>query len=393
VIMNCNKTSILKQLVTLFFIMSLLFFLASGCSHKTPYYDPEFDRNQPILISQDKILQRFLLIGDTGEPGEPEPVLETLRKWASQKSTSTMVIFLGDNIYPSGLPDESHPKYNENLRKIRAQVEVVKRSGARAVFIPGNHDWVNGGETGLQAIQRQRKYIIGELNDEKSFLPADVCPGPAYLDFSEVRLIILDTDFWINKKLLWDSNCPQSDKESFLEKYKKLITTAGEKEVVVVAHHPLDSHGPHGGFFDWKDHIFPLTRLENWLWVPLPIIGSLYPLTRWYLIEYDEDLNSTIYREMIEEFSQVMSGQPPLIYAAGHDHNLQVLQGGSSVEYILVSGAGSQSEITNVGHGDNTLFAHLHTGFMAVDFLEDGRVLLQVIEPSDKEVVFQKWLK
>jgi hypothetical protein len=81
-----------------------------------------------------------------------------------------------------------------------------------------------------------------------------------------------------------------------------------------------------------------------------------------------------------------------LIYAAGHDHSLQVIEMQRGVKYMLVSGAGSASKISEVGHGENTLFAHSHPGFMAVDFLENGRVLLRIIEPG-KGVVFRKWIK
>ena len=83
---------------------------------------------------------------------------------------------------------------------------------------------------------------------------------------------------------------------------------------------------------------------------------------------------------------------PLLIYAAGHDHSLQVLKG-RATDYLLVSGAGSNVKLSKVKHGKNTLFAHKHTGFMVIDFLENGKVVLRVVEPANKEVVFHHWLK
>ena len=82
---------------------------------------------------------------------------------------------------------------------------------------------------------------------------------------------------------------------------------------------------------------------------------------------------------------------PLLIYAAGHDHSLQVLKG-CTADYLLVSGAGSHNKLSAVTSGKNTFFSDKATGFMVVDFLENGKVLLRVVE-SDKEVVFHQYLK
>ena len=54
-------------------------------------------------------------------------------------------------------------------------------------------------------------------------------------------------------------------------------------------------------------------------------------------------------------------------------------------KYNLVSGAGSQAKLLGVSHGDDTLFAHQHTGFMVVDVMRSGEVFLRVIEPEDSE--------
>ena len=72
-------------------------------------------------------------------------------------------------------------------------------------------------------------------------------------------------------------------------------------------------------------------------------------------------------------------GASPLIYAAGHEHSLQVMSG-EAADYLLVSGLGSSSKATAVGHGDDTIFAHGHPGFMTLDFV-DEEIWLSVIEP------------
>ena len=163
--------------------------------------------------------------------------------------------------------------------------------------------------------------------------------------------------------------------------------------VVVVAHHPLATYGPHGGFFDWRDHLFPLTRLVTGLWIPLPVVGSLYPLIRWHLVRSEQDLIGSSNRAMRASLEKALAsranGKSPLIYAAGHDHSLQIMRG-TVADYLLVSGLGSQSNATAVGHGDDTVFAHEHPGFVALDFT-DQEIWLSAIEPvaSGEQVVLR----
>jgi len=371
----------------------LLLFLIS-CSHTTPYYQSEELKPTRLSIPNENIETRILLIGDAGAPRiEGEPVLITLEKWASPIPYKTTVFFLGDNLYPEGLPDSSDSWRPEGERRLLAQLDALKNSGARGVFIPGNHDWAKGKPYGPKNLKNQEKLIVQYLANEYSFLPKDGCPGPEFVDLNAVRVIIFDTQWWLNVENRSPAPCANVEEDSILSKLQHLIeTTPSEKEVLVLAHHPLASHGPHGGFFTWKDHIFPLTNLVDWLYFPLPIIGSLYPLGRWNLIKSNQDLNGPLYKNMISKLKNTFSSSPPLAYASGHDHTLQVLDGGDIDMLFLVSGAGVEKKLNDVGHGDDTIFAHCHTGFMAIDFLKDGRALLRVIEPAEEEVVFYRWL-
>jgi hypothetical protein len=88
-----------------------------------------------------------------------------------------------------------------------------------------------------------------------------------------------------------------------------------------------------------------------------------------------------------------LAAAPPTIYAAGHDHNLQVLEGDGLADIQIVSGAGATIRVRD-GHVtdiEGTLFAHGHAGFMVVDFIrtESGeKALLHVIETDHPAPVF-----
>jgi hypothetical protein len=366
-----------------------LLILLPGCSHIKPYYRSDVRPPRTIRAEEGDLRYRLLLIGDAGETDKDDPVLLKLEQWASKNPDKTMVIFLGDNIYPDGLPEEGDSRRSEAERLLLAQIEVIKRSGANGFFIPGNHDW----HQGLKGLIRQEKFIKKELGRDNTFFPPPGCPGPTKIDVENIRIIVIDSGHWLNKKVTPETYCTHKDLESSVETLKTLIRTAEDRHIVFVAHYPLDTHGIHGGFYSWQDHLFPLTRAVKWLWIPLPVIGSLYPVLRWNVIKHPEDHNSPEFKNMRSQLLEAFRIKKPLIYAGGHEHALQVLDGIDAAELMLVSGAGSKSMLSSVGHKVNTLFAHLHTGFMAVDFLSDGRIWLYVVEPSEDEVVFSYEVK
>ena len=384
--------------------LALWILVGTACSHTSPYViSPDVVTER---VPDERIRHRVLLFGDGGAPSIDEatpagelykgdPTLTSLHWWARRMPQKTTILFLGDNIYEVGLPEEGSKGYEKAERRLQAQLSVVKASGAHGIFIPGNHDWADGGKGGWAAVLRQEAYVDSVLGTARpSYLPGGGRPGPEKVDKDGVRIIALDTQWWLHR----DDDKPMDLNGRVIEELRGLLDGSGSREVIVAGHHPLATHGPHGGVFDWQHHLFPLTKLPLSLlgWVPLPVAGSMYPLGRWNLYRSDQDLNGSRNRMLVGELKKALAGEHrPLIYAAGHDHSLQVLSGAEAADYILVSGSGSR--MSNVSHGKDTLFAHEHLGFMAVDFVEDARVLLRVVEPTGQrpagEVVFSKWLR
>lgn len=368
----------------------LLVLTLAGCSHTTPYYRPGIPRPTEISVAHGDVGQRIVLIGDAGDTRTDSATFAGLRQWAGEMPTKTMLVFLGDNIYPAGMPKQSDPSRKDAEQRLSAQLAVVKDTGARAFFLSGNHDWANDSKGGLEAVRRQEDYVNRSLSGEGHFLPRNGSPGPIKVDLEGVRIVVLNTAWWLHQEGAAASSNPEETKRSATEELTRLVSTPGNRHVIVVAHHPLVSHGTQGGFYDWKDHLFPSTHLARSLWVPTPVLGSLYPLLRAHVFNR-QTLGGREYKEMRKQLTEALSKNKPLIYAAGHDHGLQVLEGGSAAEYMLVSAIGLDVG-ASLSHGKDTLFAHLHPGFMVMDFLTDGGALLRVVEPGDKAVVFAMWL-
>ncbi len=130
--------SICKRVMLI--LLAVSFLLAVGCSHIRPYYSEDVVQAAALEFDSDELAVRFLLIGDTDAPDDDEPVLDLLTEWSSEMPEKTVVAFLGDNIYPSGMPKESDRYRAEAERRLNEQLRVLRESGAEGWFIPGNHD-------------------------------------------------------------------------------------------------------------------------------------------------------------------------------------------------------------------------------------------------------------
>lgn len=297
------------------------------------------------------------LIGDAGVPHPGfEPVFAAItRELNVPTKAKRVVVFLGDNIYTSGLPPEGDPGRAEAERRITAQMAIARATGAQTIFVPGNHDWDEGNAGGLAAIRREGDYVRTTSHDSIGFLPASGCPGPAAVDVgSTLRLILLDTQFWLQKNgpRPGPDVCPTAAVSTFTDSLHTLLAGAGSRRAIVMAHHPLYSGGPHGG-----------RRF---------VVGFVQRV----IINSDQDLSNGTYKAMKAAIEAAFTPTQPVIYASGHDHNLQVIGGGA--RHYLVSGAGDYNHLDGVRRIDSTHFDRKASGYMRLDVVRGGPIHLGV---------------
>jgi len=362
-----------------------------------------------LAAPMDSIELALFLIGDAGSKRyDGEPVLQELTRQAdSFRSVRQYVVFLGDNVYPRGVPPAGDPMRNDAERKLAAQVQAIRKGAGAGILVPGNHDWDRQGRNGWDAIRRQDTLVQQLGGEQVRLLPHGGCPGPEVVDVGDrVRVIALDSEWWVHNHVKPSgagSPCPTRTEQEVTDSLLGALRDKGNRYAVVVDHHPLRSGGEHGGSFTLADHIFPLRNVKSWLWIPLPIIGSLYPLARQNGVT-NQDLSGRKYTRMVRALEAVFAQYPPLVMASGHDHDLQVIRGNrpeiTNAGYQLVSGAGILGHTGLVRRVDGSLFERDAAGFMRLDFTRDGRVRLAVttVVPEGKRPagesaeVFSLWL-
>lgn len=318
----------------------------------------------------------IFLIGDTGSlsRNSPDPVLQTLSAHLKEDQESA-VIFLGDNVYPRGLPAKGHLLRKDAEQALDAHKKALEGYHGKVIFISGNHDWNKGRADGYEYVLRQEEYLE-KLFNKNVFLPSNGCPGPTKININDNLIIVLiNTQWWMQTGLRpigKQYNCRVSSEKEFFEHLQNILDENKGKRILICGHAPVYSYAIHGGRYKLKHHLFPLTLYKRRAYVPLPFIGSLLPLYRKYF-GAREDISHPRYRRLRHNLKVIFKNHSGIIYAAGHEHNLQHIC--KDANHFIVSGAGSKLKYV-IESGKNLMFGMKAKGFFKLRMEEDGSVFL-----------------
>jgi hypothetical protein len=305
------------------------------------------------------------------------PAVQYLGQTLKGAPANSSVIFLGDNIYPDGMaPKPMKEERALDEHRLKVQVDILKEFKGRPFFVPGNHDWYTHG---LKGVKRQRKFIEEHLGRNDVFFPEPGCGGPVEVKLNDdLVLILVDSQWWLGD---WagepeiNDGCEAKSRQDFKLLFEEAIKGNRSGNVVIAMHHPLYTHGPHGGQSTVRDHLFPLTNISDNLWIPLPGIGTLYAFFR-ATIGSRQDLAHPNYKELKNSMISSARKNGNFIFVAGHEHNLQYIE--KDDQSFIVSGSGSKKSASKIG--DGVQFAYGHAGFSRIDFFEDGSVWVHFYE-------------
>lgn len=335
----------------------------------------------PIFLYSQENFSVFLL-GDAGKDTSSNELLILLKKELSKNSNSA-VVFLGDNIYPQGFLEKKNTKHKLERKRILAQLNILNEHKGSAFFIPGNHDWRIGKHNGKKAVIQVCNFVNSWCSENSTlknknsgvFCPAQGESGPVSVLLSEkVRLIMIDTQWWLHP---FEAN--KFEKNLFLMKLDSVLALSASngERALVAGHHPMYSNGRHA-----KRRV--LTQfLVNY--TPFQVFGLL-GLNRLLT----QDLYHPKYRKMRDSLIKIFEKYPGIIYAAGHEHNLQwnapndstmEMPSNNSDDFFIVSGSGSK--VTRLSEKKySPVFSYdKGMGFFRIDFLEGGKFIVSAYTP------------
>jgi predicted phosphodiesterase len=320
----------------------------------------------PNLLKNETPKHSFYLIGDAGNLDESSVnKLSGFKEILKKSSKDDYLIFLGDNIYPSGLVKKDNPLRAQTEQRINLQLDLAKSFKGKIVFIPGNHDWYNDG---LDGLDREADYIKEQIGSKNAFLPKDGCPIASVSVSDKVQLIIVDTQWYLED---WDQHpeintqCGQiTTREDFFLAVEDEINDNQGKTVILAMHHPMFTNGSHGSFFDAKSHLFPFGSK-----IPFPVAGTLANQVRGTGGITVQDRQSRPYQNLMNRLEIIARRADKIVMVSGHDHNLQFINDNGLTQ--IVSGSGSKKSA--VALGNNGIFASGEQGFAVMDVFENGQ--------------------
>jgi hypothetical protein len=334
-----------------------------------------------VYSQKDTIDARIVLIGDAGQfTNGRHPVVDAVRQ-VVPLTKKTTIVYLGDNLYKYGLPDEEYSYYMASRSVIDTELSLADNRPIQIYMMPGNHDWEDGKPTGWTTVQREQLYVDNLNKKNVKYYPKNGCPGPVEVSISpDVTMVIFDSQWWLQpyEKPGIESDCDCKTKDEVLTKLDDIFSKNSKKLIILADHHTFKSTGPHGGYFTLKQHIFPFTDINPHLYIPLPGLGSIYPIAR-SVFGSPQDLKHPLYAEMINDVEEVAKKYPNLIFVAGHEHVLELVKD-SSYNYI-VSGGGSKHN--RISKSKKTPFASSLNGFAVLDISTNKNVRLTFYTVSD----------
>lgn len=309
-----------------------------------------------------EVTESVFLIGDAGGlqlPDHPEAelpvdrVLRNLREDVIEQAgvlgvSRVAVIYLGDNVYPSGLAPVGMAGRARGERLLRMQ--IIAAGPAEVVFVAGEQDWNLVGDVGWQQVRAQQGFLSLQ-GEHVAMRPAGGCSGPERFDFGRhLRFLFVDPLGLARAVDTPGSEigvCPHETAEQALLALSAELDRPEGRHVVLALHPPLVS-----------------TELAGTVW-PGRSAGD-------------------VYARMLTAITRATRPRVPLLVAGGHEHNLQLHRDAVGA-YYLVSGAGSASQVEDVEPAASALYAEAAPGYARLDAHANGALSLSLIVVRDEK--------
>src|SRR4051794_8053608 len=115
-----------------------------------------------VSAQEDTVQARIVVIGDAGSfhkdsSGKDRHYVVSAVKKTIPLDAKTTILYIGDNLYYTGLPDNALKTYDIRRQVLDSQMDIALGTKAQVYFIPGNHDWDKMQADGWEAIKREQE--------------------------------------------------------------------------------------------------------------------------------------------------------------------------------------------------------------------------------------------
>jgi hypothetical protein len=343
-----KTTNIMKKRTTRYFscLVLLLFPIFNAC-----------------LTAQNEPSHRVFLLGNFADIGDKPEFLNKFNQFLNEQKGSFSLFLTGD------LTDRKFDKQNESAltQPIFDLIDLLEGyPRGRLILIPGDRDWNGSQRGGEKNLARLEELVTGfiQKNNIKNTVWAieNGCPGPSVIDAGETLAIVaLNSQWWnhpYDKPRPSDAVCSALTPENLKEEISDVIAENENRNVLIVAHHPIFSLGNYGGYFSVGDQF-----------KPFPVIGSFR--TAFHAnAGRAEDLANEHLHEYIEGMKNLLFFNENIVFASGHERNQQIIR--QDGNYLVNSGAPETASYA--ARNFNTVFSEKASGLMELRYLDDGEV-------------------
>lgn len=274
-------------------------------------FDPAAERDLPPPVvppaREGGRYVRALVFGDWGSRGPGQRLVAQAMAERARREPIDLLITTGDNFYPRGVQSTDDPQWAAKFEGIYAdpalQVPVYPSLG--------NHDWMGKVEAQVEYSAVNPRWRLPARWHAFAWPPEQADPV--------VEFFITDTQ----AMLLRGGDAEQR------EWLAGALERSRARWKVVIGHHPIYSHGRHGGSGTLRERLEPL------------------------LVQGGADL-----------------------YMAGHDHTLELLRPVSGVHHVVSGGGGGPEMAYPIEWSDvEAYYAATGGGFVALRASDDDLVL------------------
>ncbi len=323
------------------------------------------------------IEQRVFLLGNFTDITDKEGFINKLDHNFSSQSGAFSLILTGD------LVDELIEKQGNDaaLLPIFQLISMVgKYPNGQLILVPGDRDWNDsrrGGERSVQNLGQRVKAFAKDQKLSNIFWPIeDGCPGPGIVEAGHsLAIITLNSQWWnhpFDKPKPTDALCKALSPENLKEEIEDALGEYSDRNVLLVAHHPIYSLGNYGGYFSAVDQLL----------APIPIVSSFR--TAYHANAGNvRDLSNPRLEGYSDKMKNTLFFKNNLIYASGHEKNQQIIQQGRN--YLVNSGAPEKSKYAAKDY--NTIFNDRQSGLIELRYYNSGEVEAIFIKNTPESLV------